>query len=224
MLESLTDLVSGSPWTYAAILLVAALDAFFPVVPAETMVIAGGVLAANGELRLEFLIPVAAVGAIIGDHVSYTLGRTLGDRITSRVFKGKRRRHLDRAERLVDERGGYFIVIGRFIPGGRMAITFSSGALHMPLARFFFWDVAACLIWALYASLIGYTGGKAFEDDPLRGILVALAVAFFVAGAVEAVRWWRKRRLRESIDWPESDEQQAAAEGSSAGRRPPESG
>ena len=54
VLESFTELVSGSPWTYGAILLVAALDAFFPVVPSETMVVAGGVLAANGDLELGF--------------------------------------------------------------------------------------------------------------------------------------------------------------------------
>ena len=193
MLESLTDLVSGSPWTYGAILLVAALDAFFPVVPSETMVIAGGVLAANGDLELGFLIPAAAAGAIIGDHISYTIGRTVGERITDRIFKGKRKRHLDRAERMLNERGGYLIVIGRFIPGGRTATTFAAGTLEMPLRRFFPWDVLAGTFWALYASLIGFFGGKAFEDDPTRGILLALGIAFALAALIEAWRWWRKR-------------------------------
>jgi membrane-associated protein len=193
MLESLTDLVSGSTWTYAFIFLVAALDAFFPVVPSETMVVAGGVLAANGDLELGFLIPAAAAGAIVGDHISYTLGRTIGERITDRVFHGKRKRHLERAGRMLDERGGYLIVIGRFIPGGRTATTFSAGTLEMPLRRFFPWDVLAGFIWAVYASLIGFFGGKAFEDDPTRGILLALGIAFAIAAGVEITRWWRKR-------------------------------
>ena len=193
VLESFTELVSGSPWTYGAILLVAALDAFFPVVPSETMVVAGGVLAANGDLELGFLIPAAAVGAIIGDHVSYTIGRTVGERITDRVFRGKRKRHLDRAERMLNERGGYLIVIGRFIPGGRTATTFAAGTLELPLRRFFSWDVLAGVFWGLYASLIGFFGGKAFEDDPTRGILLALGIAFALAVLIEAWRWWRKR-------------------------------
>ena len=196
MLESFTDLVTGSYWTYGAILLVAALDAFFPIVPAETMVIAGGVLAASGDLELALLIPAAAVGAIVGDHISYTIGRTVGERITSRLFRGRRKRHLERAERMLDERGGYLIVIGRFIPGGRTATTFSAGTLRMRLRRFSAWDVVAGLFWALYASLIGFFGGKAFEDDPARGILLALGVAFGIATIVEAMRWWRKRAQR----------------------------
>jgi len=193
MFESLTDLVSSSPWTYAAILCVAAVDAFFPIVPAETMVIAGGVLAANGDLKLSLLIPAAAIGAVLGDHISYTLGRVFGDRITGRLFKGKRRKHLERAERLLELRGGYLIVIARFIPGGRTATTFASGVLKMRLLRFTSWDILAGVIWAPYASLIGFFGGKAFEDNPTRGILAALGIAFGVAGAIEATRWWRKR-------------------------------
>ncbi len=196
MFESFTELVSGSPWTYGAIFLIAALDAFFPIVPSETMVVAGGVLAANGDLELGFLIPTAAVGAILGDHVSYTIGRTVGERITDRVFRGKRRRHLDRAAQMLDERGGYLIVIGRFIPGGRTATTFAAGTLEMPLRRFFPWDVLAGFVWALYASLIGFFGGKAFEDDPTRGVLLALGVAFALAALIEAWRFWRKRARR----------------------------
>lgn len=200
MLESLTDLVSGSQWTYAFIFLVAAIDAFFPVVPSETMVVAGGVLAANGDLELGFLIPAAAAGAIVGDHISYTLGRTVGERLTDRLFRGKRKRHLDRAGRMLDERGGYLIVIGRFIPGGRTATTFSAGTLDMPLRRFFPWDVLAGFIWAVYASLIGFFGGKAFEDDPTRGILLALGIAFAIAAGVEIARWWRKRARAQRDD------------------------
>ena len=204
MVDFFIELVSGSSWTYGAILLVAALDAFFPVVPSETMVVAGGVLAANGDLELGVLIPVAAAGAIIGDHISYTLGRTVGERITDRLFRGKRRRHIDWAERTLNERGGYLIVIGRFIPGGRTAVTFASGTLKMPLRRFTPWDMLAGFVWAVYASLIGFFGGKAFEDDPTRGIILALGIAFLLAASIEGWRWWRKRaRARaatESVD------------------------
>ena len=106
MLESFLDLVSSSNWTYGIIFLVAALDAFFPVVPAETMVVAGGVLAASGGLELVFLIPAAATGAIVGDHISYTIGRTVGERVVARVFRGKRKKHLDWATRTLREREG----------------------------------------------------------------------------------------------------------------------
>ena len=125
MFQSIVDTISGSQWSYAIIFGVAMLDAFFPLVPSETTVIAAGVLAAHGDLRIEFVLIAAAAGAICGDNVTFWLGKTLGERVAQKLFKGARRRHLDRAHKLVEERGGYLIVIARFIPAGRTAVTFA---------------------------------------------------------------------------------------------------
>jgi membrane protein DedA with SNARE-associated domain len=191
--ESLTEHVSGSPWTYAFLFGIAALDVIFPVVPSETSVILGGVLAATGDLLLGGVIACAAAGAILGDNTAYGIGRTLGHRIVERFFKGERRKRVDWAEKQVSERGGYLIVIGRFIPGGRTAVTLACGLLEMRWRRFISFDVVAGLLWASYAALLGFWGGRTFEENPLYGFLIAFAVAMGIAGAVELFRWLRKR-------------------------------
>jgi len=193
--ESLTEHVSGSPWTYLFLFAVAAIDAFIPLVPSETSVILAGVLASTGDLVLVFVILFAALGAIVGDNISYWLGRTLGHRLVDRFFKGERRKQVDWAQKQVEERGGYLIIIGRFIPGGRTAVTFSCGMLEMRWRRFIAFDIAAGLVWATYAALLGYVGGRTFEENPLKGFLLAFVVALGVAGAIEAYRWYRRRRV-----------------------------
>jgi len=193
--ESLTEHVSGSPWTYLFLFAVAAIDAFIPLVPSETSVILAGVLASTGDLVLVFVILFAALGAIVGDNISYWLGRTLGHRLVDRFFKGERRKQVDWAHKQVEERGGYLIIIGRFIPGGRTAVTFSCGMLEMRWRRFIAFDIAAGLVWATYAALLGYVGGRTFEENPLKGFLLAFVVALGVAGAIEAYRWYRRRRV-----------------------------
>ena len=193
MFESLTEHVSGSPWTYAFLFGIAALDVIFPVVPSETSVILGGVLAATGDLMLALVIACAAAGAILGDNTAYGIGRTAGHRIVERFFKGERRKRVDWAEKQVEERGGYLIVIGRFIPGGRTAVTLACGLLEMRWRKFISFDVAAGLVWASYAALLGYVGGRTFEENPLYGFLIAFAVALGITGAVEVYRWARKR-------------------------------
>jgi membrane protein DedA with SNARE-associated domain len=194
MFQSFVDAVSGSGWTYGIVFGVAALDAFFPVVPSEATVITAAVLASQGGgLRLELIIPAAAVGAICGDNVSYWVGRVFGERIAERVFAGTRRKHLDRAHRLLQERGGYLIVIGRFIPGGRTAVTFAAGSLDWAWLRFIKFDILAGVVWASYASLLGFLGGKSFEKSTWKALLVAFAGAALVTGGVEAIRWYRKR-------------------------------
>jgi membrane-associated protein len=194
MFQSFVDAVSGSGWSYGVVFLVAMLDAFFPVVPSETTVIAAGVVAAQGKLILPLIMICAAGGAIVGDNVSFWAGNTLGERIVEKVFTGKRKRYVDRAQHMLDERGGYLIIIARFIPGGRTAATFAAGTLEWPWLRFMKFDVPAGAIWGVYASLLGYFGGKAFEKSPLKGFLLAFGIALLITGVVEVIRWYRKRK------------------------------
>jgi membrane-associated protein len=192
--QSLTDYVSGSLWTYAFLFGISAFDVIFPLVPSETAVILAGVLAGTGDLAIWAVIPCAAVGAIVGDNVSYLIGRLAGEWILERWFKGERRKRIDWAERQIQERGPYLIVVGRFIPGGRTAVTLASGLLEMPWRRFIVFDALAGIAWASYAALLGYFGGKTFEESPLKAFLVAFAVALAVSGGIELYRWLKKRR------------------------------
>jgi membrane-associated protein len=193
LFQSLTDYVSGSPWTYAFLFGVAALDVVFPLVPSETSVILAGVIASTGDLILFAVILVAAAGAILGDNTAYVIGRTVGHRLVSRFFAGERKKRIDWAEKQIQERGGYLILVGRFIPGGRTAVTLACGLLEMRWRRFIAFDLPAGLMWASYAALLGYFGGKAFEESPLKGFAVAFAVALGITGGIEVYRWLRRR-------------------------------
>ena len=113
----------------------AAIDGFFPVVPSESLVITAGVFAANGEPLLPLVIVAAAAGAFAGDHIAYLAGRTAGDRLVTRLKPGsKRRLAFDRAGGVLDDRGGLIIVVCRYIPGARTAITMTAGAVRLPAA------------------------------------------------------------------------------------------
>jgi hypothetical protein len=88
LLETLVDVVSASPWTYAVILGIAALDALLPLVPSETAVISAGVLAGAGDLQLGLVIAAGAAGAYVGDSSAYWVGRRLDCRLAGRLFRG----------------------------------------------------------------------------------------------------------------------------------------
>jgi membrane protein DedA with SNARE-associated domain len=189
VLESLTQLISASPWTYGVVLGLAAADALFPVFPSETAAIAAGVLAGAGDLSIAFVIAAAATGAFIGDNSSYAVGRTAGQRAAGPLFRGEkgRARRLW-AERTLDRRGGYLIVVARFIPGGRTATTLTAGVTHMRWQRFVPFAGLAAILWASFAAGLGYAGGKAFEDNPLLGLGAAVVVAFTITVLIELAR------------------------------------
>ncbi len=200
MLAQMVDWVSGSNWSYVVVFAVAVLDAFFPVVPSESMVIVAGTLAGAGDLNLILVILAAASGAVIGDNISYGIGKWVGEHTVRRLFRHEKAHHaFDWAEQQLVERGSYIIVIARFIPFGRTAVTFSAGYTQgLPWHRFIRYDVVAGVLWATYATLLGYLGGKQFEQQPWKGVVLGLGIAFTMALAVELVRKRRSRKMPEA--------------------------
>jgi membrane-associated protein len=194
--NSIVDAVSGSNWSYLIIFAVAMIDAFFPVVPSETLVVLGGSLAGSGDLSLLLVIIAGAAGAVLGDNISYGVGSLVGERTIKRWFRSeKSHRRLEWAERTLDERGAYIILIARFIPGGRTAVTFSAGYIPtFSWRRFIVYDVTAGVLWATYAAMLGYLFGKTFEEHPVWGVFLALGIALTLGLVVEVVRHVRKRR------------------------------
>jgi membrane-associated protein len=194
--NQIADWVSGSSWSYFVIFVVAVVDAFFPLVPSETVLVIGGSFAASGDLTLGLVILAGAAGAILGDNISYGIGSWVGEHTVKRWFRSeKAHQRLEWAERTLDERGAYIIIVARFIPGGRTAVTFSAGYIPtFPWRRFIVYDIAAGCVWATYAALLGYFGGKTFEDHPLFGVAVALGIALTLGLVIELVRHMRQRR------------------------------
>ena len=83
------------------------------------------------------------------------------------------------------------LITARFIPGGRSVLTISSGITHQPHPWFAAWVGVAAVIWATYAALLGFVGGKAFEDDHTKAFLLAFAAAFTLTVMIEVVRHLR---------------------------------
>jgi membrane protein DedA with SNARE-associated domain len=164
------------------------------VVPSETIVITAGVLAAHDRLDVWSVFPAAALGSILGDNISFALGRFVGDPVAARLFRmGKTRERLNWAKDELAKRGPTLVIAGRFIPGGRTAVTFTAGTVEYSWRRFLLADAAAGVLWGAYGTGIGYFGGAAFADDTWKALLLAFGIAVGAGGAIEGVRRLRAR-------------------------------
>ena len=201
MLTSWLEAASASPWTYALVFAVAALDVFIPLVPSETLLVGASALAVSGDLNLAVVMLVAACGAILGDNAAYGLGRLVGPRAAHRLATGWLGRRAEWADRQLAKRGATVILVARFVPGGRTAAMVTAGLLAMSWRRFLTYDVLAGVIWAVYGGTIGALGGKAFEDEPWKGLLLALGVAFLLAIVSERARHLRRSRSPMPLFW-----------------------
>jgi membrane-associated protein len=188
--NSIAHAVSDSVWSYLLVFGVCAGDAVLPLLPAETVVVAAAVLAANGHLNIALIVAAAALGALLGDNVAYLAGHGALRRVADRFLRSdKSRGRLDWARDQLKRRGVWIIIIARFIPGGRSATTYAAGTLGMPWrARFLPADAIAAALWAGYASALGYIGGAKFQHNLWLPLLIAAGVGTTVAAAGELVR------------------------------------
>ena len=192
--DSLRDL-SDSPVFYLVIFVIAVLDSVFPVVPSETMVIIGGVAAGLGDLNILAVMAVGAAGAFVGDNMSFEIGLRAKDPVTRWYSRSEKRlKRLEWADRQIEDRGGLLLITARFIPGGRTLLTLSCGITGQPHRWFAKWVGAAAVIWASYAALLGYAGGKTFEDNHTLAFVVAFTTAISITVLIEVIRHVRKRK------------------------------
>lgn len=191
-LEDAADALGA--WTYAAVAGFAFLEtgAFVGlVVPGETAVVLGGVVAARGEVELVPLIGLVWLAAAAGDLASFLLGRRLGrpflDRHGSRLHLGPER--LGRVERFYDRHGGKAVLIGRFAGLVRAVSPFLAGASGLALSRFLPWSALGALMWASAFLLVGYAFSESFAEAGDAAARIAFGVALLAAlGLLAAAR------------------------------------
>jgi len=164
------------------------------IVPGETIVILGGVLASAGLLGLPETITAVVAGAIIGDSIGYELGRHLGRPWLQRHGRlvGMHGGVLARADELFAHHGGKAVIIGRFVGFLRAMAPFVAGASRMPYRRFVVYNALGALVWGPACVLLGYSLGTSWavaERWIGRGgtVIGVIAVA-------AALLWLRRHR------------------------------
>lgn len=188
----------AADYGYWAVLLVVAGDGIFPVLPGETAIVAAAVLAAEGSLNLSLVIVAGAVGAVIGDSCAFAIGRAGGGPIKRFVSRFAGPDRLAAAERMVARQGAALVLVGRFLPGIRIAINMSCGAGQMAYRRFLLFDVMGAALWSSQAALLGYFAGKAFADQLWVAFVVAFGVTALIGGFVAVKE--RRRVKRENAE------------------------
>ncbi len=188
---------SANWWFLAVVFGIALLDSILPVVPSELTVIVAGVAVATGnaDYALWAVIVAGSTGAFIGDNLAYAIGHHWGKWFHRRAeHHPKFREKLEWADAQIRKRGGPLLITARFIPGGRTALTLSSGITRQRRWWFVRWVALATTLWASYAAGLAFVVGKPFEDNHNLAFWIAFATALVINVVLEIWRYRREKR------------------------------
>lgn len=167
--------------------------------PGDTLLIAAGVLAAQGVLPIEWTIITIATAAIVGDNVGYTIGQYSG----KKLFHKKdgvlfRHEYVERAQEFYEKHGGKTIILARFIPIIRTFAPMVAGIGKMPRGKFFAYNVIGAIIWSTSVTLLGYWVGSKI---PGIGDYLEYAIIFVVSMSLLPAIWHivRDKKSRQMI-------------------------
>ncbi|EAP97130.1 conserved protein DedA family protein [Janibacter sp. HTCC2649] len=181
MFETVNTLIEQNAtalWVLPVLFLLATFDALIPPVPSDSVVITLAAFgAATGSPHLIALGLVAALGAFLGDNLTFHLARRSRLRELRHSPRPRLRQAFLRGESELDRRGGIAIVIARYIPVGRVAVNVTAGAGTFSQRRFMLLSALAAVSWAAYSVAIGALAGHWVQDNPLLGAIGGIALA-----------------------------------------------
>lgn len=199
--DTLTLWLSANPqWLGLAIFLLACLECLAIVgllVPGTVLLFAVAALAGNGALGLSETLLLAFFGGMLGDCLSYALGRYFHQDIGRLPVLRNNPQWLSSAHGYFLRYGVTSLLIGRFIGPLRPMLPMIAGMFDMPFARFFIVSLLAGVGWSVAYMLPGWATGAALRLPLPEGFWteagaivagVALVVAVSVQGSVRGLR------------------------------------
>ncbi len=159
-------------YAYGAIFVAVFLDTVGLPVPGEVVLLAAGFLVSTGRVELIPAIALAALGAVLGDSLTYWLGRRVG-------VAGERRLVglycawtactlgsaycVERAQRLLVRFRGWIVLVAKFIAGARVFVPPIAGLSALPYPRFVLFDAVGSVLWSALVVGIGALLGREWE-------------------------------------------------------------
>lgn len=154
-------------------------------VPGHVAVISAGFLSATHVLNIYWVIIIGMGGALLGDYMSYSLGKRYGwpliERFRPYFFISDS--VVARTKTFLETHVGKALVLGRFNPVTRGLLSFLVGANHMPLKPFWIWNFIGASAWVGSSIIAGYALGLGFNFISgwvSRAVLVAIIASILI--------------------------------------------
>lgn len=156
------------------------------ILPGDPLLFISGVIIAGANeslhpfdvelFNLIFWISLFIIVATAGNFVGYWFGNKFGHLLNKKkdgwLIKKK---HIQTAHDFYSKRGGFAIVIARFLPIVRTFAPIIGGMVKMDFKVFAFYNVLGAIIWVTSLTSLGYIlGDRPWVQENLEWIMLAI--------------------------------------------------
>jgi len=167
-------------------------------IPSVPVLLTAGTVSATHRISGPIALLAVLSACMIGDTFWFYLGRRYGHAVLKLLcrFSFEANTCVVKTERYFERRGATTLLFAKFVPGLSTVAAPIAGQTGMPYPRFFLYDIAGSLVWALAYLLAGFFFGDiAKRSAPFFSLLGHFAVAIFFIMVIGLMfqRFWRQR-------------------------------
>lgn len=162
-------------------------------IPGTIVMFGIGTLVGTGVLGLWETLWWSVIGAVVGDGISFWVGRYYSDTLKRMWPFSKRPGLLPKGEEFFKKHGGKSVLFGRFVGPVRPIIPAVAGMMRMHPGSFFVVNLASAIVWAPAYMLPGLVFGTSLGLASEVATRLAVLVFGLVVGIGIIV--WLIRRL-----------------------------
>lgn len=202
-IQPIFDWLQANPsWTGWLIFFIALSESLAVVgilVPGVVLLFGIAAIAGSGILDVWTTLGAAFFGAVLGDGLSFFVGRYFHQHIKDFWPFRTHPQWIENGERFFQRHGGKSIVLGRFIGPIRPFIPMVAGMLDMPIGRFIFTNIISAIGWAPAYLLPGYYLGSSIQagDDVTRTIMLWILFGSLIGWTI----FWIFRRVSHQLSY-----------------------
>jgi len=155
------------------------------------MILITGLLCYMGLFSFSEAWVVAFLGAVVGDHIWFYIGRTYGKKIINR-FPTLQTKFMQALSR-INSKADIVALFERFIYGGGIIFPFTLGMQNYSKKRYLLFDLIGDSIWAIIGLGLGYYFSNGIEM--LFGKIERVEHFLFISVVIIGIVWFFKRKI-----------------------------
>jgi membrane-associated protein len=174
---------------------------FMAFLPGDSLLFVAGAVSAVPQtqakgLNVYVLMPIIAVGAILGNTLNYAIGAWLGKKVYDGTISWIDQGALRKTHDFYERHGGKTVMIARFVPVVRSFAPLVAGASGMDFGKFQFYNVLGALIWVVSLVYGGYLFGNVPVVRDNLGIILVVGIGIVLGPLLLAalLRWLLRSR------------------------------